>query len=139
MKITSILLLITLVLIGCKKESTPEMMLNEQPDAPLIVTLRNGAFMPGPYGNVSGESKIYQTGMMYQLALTNFLTSNGPDLKVYLSKELQPVNFINLGSLKAISGNQLYDIPAGVNTAEYKYALIYCQQYSHLFGSAELK
>ena len=115
------------------------MMIDEQPDSPVVVTLRTGSFMNGPYGAVSGESKIYQTGTTYQLALANFLSSNGPDLKVYLSKEVQPVNFVNLGSLKAVSGNQLYDIPSGVNTSEYKYALIYCQQYSHLFGTAELK
>ena len=139
MKLNYFILIITLALAGCTKESTPEMMIDEQPDSPVVVTLRTGSFMNGPYGAVSGESKIYQTGTTYQLALANFLSSNGPDLKVYLSKEVQPVNFVNLGSLKAVSGNQLYDIPSGVNTSEYKYALIYCQQYSHLFGTAELK
>jgi hypothetical protein len=140
MKLSYFLLIFTLASTSCTKESTPEMMMDEQPDSTVIVTtLRTGTFMNGPYGAVSGESKIYQTGTTYQLALANFVSSNGPDLKVYLSKELQPVNFVNLGSLKAVSGNQLYDIPSGVNTAEYKYALIYCQQYSHLFGTAELK
>jgi hypothetical protein len=70
---------------------------------------------------------------------SSFSSSNGPDLKVYLSKEIQPINFVNLGSLKSTNGSQLYNIPTGIDFAQYKYALIHCQQYNHLFGSAELK
>lgn len=65
--------------------------------------------------------------------------SNGPDLKVYLSKELQPVNFINLGALKSVNGNQVYGVTGMPDIMEYKYALVHCQAFNHLFGSAELK
>ncbi len=96
--------------------------------------------MNGPYGNVAGAVSILFENNTYQLQLdSSFLTTNGPDLKVYLSKEIQPVNFVNLGSLKSINGSQLYTIPSMANPAQYKYALIHCQQYDHLFGSAELK
>ncbi|RYY58045.1 MAG: hypothetical protein EOO09_00295 [Chitinophagaceae bacterium] len=133
------LALLIMALAGCKKESTPATPLNEQPDSTMVVILKNGNFINGPYGSVAGEAKIHRTGTKFQLALVNFASSNGPDLKVYLSKEVQPVNFVNLGSLRAINGNQLYDIPDGANYSSYKYALIHCQQYNHLFGSAELK
>lgn len=139
MKIGITIIILTLAVAGCKKETTSTIPLNEQPDSSIVVTPKNGNFSNGPYGSVSGEAKIYRTGTKYQLALVNFTSSNGPDLKVYLSKEIQPNNFINLGSLRATSGNQLYDIPEGANYTDYKYALIYCQQYNHLFGSAELK
>ena len=139
MKVGVTIILLLLALAGCKKETTSTIPLNEQPDSTIVVTLKKGDFMNGPYGSVSGEAKIYHTGTKYQLGLVNFSGSNGPDLKVYLSKEVQPINFINLGSLKATSGNQLYDIPEGANYTDYKYALIHCQQYNHLFGSAELK
>ena len=65
--------------------------------------------------------------------------SNGPDLKVYLSKELQPVNFINLGALKSVNGNQVYDVTGMPDIMEYKYALVHCQAFNHLFGSVELR
>jgi hypothetical protein len=58
---------------------------------------------------------------------------------VYLSKEVQPISFVNLGPLKSTNGTQLYNIPTGVDFTQYKYALVHCQQYNHLFGSAELK
>ena len=124
--------------LSCTKESTPTAPLNQSPNAG-AVAVDSGTFSNGPYGSVSGKAKIYQSGNKYELALENFSSSNGPDLKVYLSKEKQPVNFVNLGSLKSTSGNQLYSIPSSVNIKDYRYALIHCQQFNHLFGFAELR
>ena len=123
------------LMVSCKKESTPNAVLNEKVDLTVSKPETGGAgFSNGPYGSVSGTARVYLTNGKYQLALESFTSSNGPDLKVYLSKEQQPVNFVNLGSLRSTAGNQLYDIPANTNVKDYTYALIYCQQYSHLFG-----
>jgi hypothetical protein len=124
---------------GCKKESTPTASLNEQVDPSTAKPESNsGDFINGPYGAVSGSARIYVTDGKYQLALMNFQATNGPDLKVYISKEQEPAHFVNLGSLKSTSGNQVYEIPDGVNVTDYTYALIYCKQYSHLFGYTKL-
>jgi hypothetical protein len=134
-----IILLIAGAATGCKKESTPTAALNEKIDPVAAKPESNaGGFNNGPYGSVTGTARIYSTGGKFQLALTDFSASNGPDLKVYISKEQQPEHFVNLGSLKSTGGNQVYDIPASVNAKEYTYALIYCQQFSHLFGYAKL-
>ena len=127
-----------LFLTACKKETTSTDPVNEAPGS-TAMAIDSGSFSNGPYGSVSGKAKIYKTGSKYELALESFSSSNGPDLKVYLSKEKQPVNFINLGSLKSTAGNQLYAIPASVNLNDYKYALIHCQQFDHLFGFADLR
>jgi hypothetical protein len=124
---------------SCKKESTATLALNEMADTSAVVKSK-GSFMNGPWGAVSGNAKILFKNNAYQLQLdSSFVSSNGPDLKVYISQEIQPVNFVNLGSLKTTNGSQLYNIPAAVDISLYKYALIHCQQYNHLFGSAELK
>jgi Electron transfer DM13 len=137
--IINFFVLITLLLLAaCKKETTSTNPVNEMPTT-TAVGIDSGSFSNGPYGSVSGKAKIYKTGTKYELALENFSSSNGPDLKVYLSKEKQPVNFVNLGSLKSTAGNQLYAIPAAVNVNDYKYALIHCQQYNHLFGFADVR
>ncbi|WP_276502670.1 DM13 domain-containing protein [Terrimonas pollutisoli] len=127
-----------LFITGCKKETTSTTPLNETPGT-AAMAIDCGSFSNGPYGSVSGKAKIYKPGDNYELALENFSSSNGPDLKVYLSKEKQPVNFVNLGSLKSTSGNQVYPIPSSVNIKDYSFALIHCQQYNHLFGFAQLK
>jgi len=98
-----------------------------------------GVFMNERWGKVSGQAKIYLKSGKYILALENFLTNNGPDLKVYLSKDKTPADFIKLDNLKSTNGNQLYEIPGVPDFIQYKYALIHCEQYNHLFGSALLK
>jgi hypothetical protein len=133
----SVVFITSLLMAGCKKETTSTTPLDEMPSL-MAVAIDSGSFSNGPYGIVGGSAKIYKTGNKYELALENFSSSNGPDLKVYLSKEKQPVNFVNLGSLKSTSGNQLYPIPASVNVKDYDFALIHCQQYNHLFGFASL-
>ncbi len=138
MKYYSVLVVVTFLFAACTKQTTSTQVLNELPDTSAVLYLK-GNFMNGPWGTTSGEARIYKKGSTYQLGLEMFMASNGPDLKVYLSKEVQPITFVNLGSLKSVSGNQLYIIPVNVDFTQYKYALIHCQQYNHLFGSAELK
>ncbi|MFM9989617.1 DM13 domain-containing protein [Flavobacterium sp.] len=86
---------------------------------------------------VSGFAKIYLENNEYKLKLEDFTVSDGPDLKVYLSKENTPINFVNLENFKG-NGNTLYTIPSSVNVSEYQYVLIHCQQYNHLFAIAPL-
>jgi hypothetical protein len=133
-----LLSLAVLLLAACKKEntSTEDLMEMEMPGA---TRTHSGTFVNGPYGRVSGMAHIVRnTNGSLDLRLENLSATNGPDLFVYLSKELQPVNFINLGSLKSVSGNQVYPISGMPDILEYKYALIHCRQFNHMFGSAEL-
>ena len=139
-----IVCMIALVLAGCtRNNATPNSRLDERlPGADTsgnITAKYMGNFGNGPFGSVTGAAAIYLVNGQYTLALENVAISNGPDLHVYLSKEVQPLHFIDLGKLKATSGNQLYAISSVPDFAAYKYALIHCQQYNHLFGSAELK
>lgn len=126
---------IVILTTACKKNNTPSMVINDMPDS-TAMQVATGTFNNGPYGTVSGEARILLTGTSYQLKLMNFSSSNGPDLRVYLAKEMNPVNYIDLGPLKATGGNQLYDITGQVNFSQYKYALIHCRQFNHLFGWA---
>lgn len=127
------------ILAACSKhENTPGESAGEMVTATAVLKT-NGSFINGPYGRVSGTANLFISDGAYQLVLDNFTSSSGPDLKVYLSKEIMPVNFVNLGSLKSFAGKQVYNVPASVNAEAYVYVLIYCKQFSHLFGSAELK
>ena len=124
---------------SCVKENTPTNPVNNPVDTTMADKRFSGTFNSGPYGAVTGSAKIYFQNNRYILALENFNSSNGPDLHVYISKEVQPVNYIDLGRLQSVSGNQQYQLNGNINFSEYKYALIHCRQYNHLFGSAELK
>lgn len=73
-------------------------------------------------------------------------TSDGPDLHVYLSdkpasspEEAFGSGFTNLGKLKANRGNQVYEVPAGVDLAGVRSVVIWCQRFSEGFGVAPLE
>ena len=97
--------------------------------------LATGNFMPTSGIKVTGSAKIYLNGNQSEVRLEDFSVSSGPDLKVYLSKNDTPTDFVNLGNLTSAT---VYTIPTQVNVTEYKYVLIHCQQYSHLFAVAQL-
>lgn len=76
----------------------------------------------------------------------NFKTKNGPDLKVFLSKQTIATvngknalnNAILLKTLKSNKGGQRYLIPAALDISEYKSVLIHCEKYSVLWGGGSL-
>ena len=129
------LAIICVTLFSCNKTSTQP--LNEM--VSMNGTLKFGGIFKG-YGSVSvsGQAKIYLTNNNYSLKLEDFISSNGPDLKVYLSKASSPLDFISLGALKSTNGNQVYEIPGAPDFTLYRYVLIHCEKYNHLYGSAEL-
>jgi Electron transfer DM13 len=139
------LLLVSGLLMACKKESTiitstkPAMDMVDTGDSSGNLLKYAGTFSNGPYGSIMGSVKIYENAGAYSLVLDSFTVNNGPDLHVYLSKEIQPLNFIDLGKLKSVSGTQVYSIPGIPDFMEFKYALIHCQQFDHLFGNANLQ
>jgi len=126
-----------LLFVSCKKEHTPTIPLDNKVDT-IAMQLNSGEFINGPYGSVSGKAVVYSINDSLLLSLQNMIISNGPALYVYLSKEMLPVNFIDLGPLQSTKGNQLYVIPGKPVLSQYRYALIHCKQYNHLFGSAAL-
>lgn len=125
---------------SCTKENTPTVDLMEKPDTTAMLKFK-GNFQNGPFGNnAKGSAAIYLKDSMLTLAFDSlFLISNGPALHVYLSKEIQPINFIDLGALKSTNGGQIYNISDVPDFMEYKYALVHCKAYDHLFSYAELK
>ena len=132
-------LLAIVLLTSCVKENTPEILLNNTVDTTVAIPRNTGTFMNGPYGSVTGMATVYSQNGNLVLALQNMNISNGPQLHVYISKEVQPVNFIDLGPLQSTMGNQLYNIPENPDFSQYQYALVHCKKYNHLFGSARLR
>lgn len=86
---------------------------------------------------VSGTANIISEGEKTYLRFENFEATNGPDLKVYFSKDLNAQEYVSLGDLKGNIGNQNYEI-TDLEYEEYSYVLIWCEAFSVLFGSAEL-
>jgi uncharacterized lipoprotein YajG len=135
---TFLLSAVILLFAACKKQNTPDAVINEQVNPSATVLLR-GNFTGAGGHSVNGSAEIVTVNNQKQLVLKNFSTTSGPDLRVYLATSQQASTFISLGNLKSSNGQQVYDISGMPDFAQYKFALIWCQQFSVLFGAAELK
>ncbi len=105
----------------------------------------------GSFHSVAHESKGVAT--VHQLPdgkrvlrFTEFKTSNGPALRVYLvaaadakdSRAVKETDVIDLGPLKGNEGDQNYDLPAEASLGKYRSVTIWCQRFSVNFATAPL-
>ena len=111
---------------------------------PMAVTKGN---FKGLAHETKGEATIYQLADGKRtLRLTEFETSNGPDVHVYLTAAevakgndaVKEAGFIDLGSMKGNKGDQNYDVPADADLNKFKNVTIWCARFGVNFGSASL-
>jgi hypothetical protein len=111
---------------------------NETTTIPVFTTTKEGIFKDADkFHKTTGKAKIIEQENNKILRLENFETTNGPDLYVYLATNEEATDYINLGRLKGNIGNQNYELNNS-NTEQYPYVLIWCEQFSTLFGSTKL-
>ncbi len=91
-----------------------------------------------PIHPAEGDVRLVSVGNKMYVRYENFKTINGPDLYVYLSKDIDAKEFVNLGRLKSTEGNSNYEIPAGTNVEDYQYVLVWCDAFSVLFNAADI-
>ena len=114
---------------------TPEIVQKEV----ALTTVEASTAIKGTSGHpASGEVKIIISGDTKIVRYENFKTINGPDLYVYLSKDLQAKEFVNLGKLKATEGNINYEVSKEINLKDYPYVIIWCKAFGVLFNSADI-
>ena len=137
-----ILSILVIMATACNEveENTPVAPVKDDfdPMAMSVQLSREGMLM-GVGHTVTGDVKVYDNSGALVLVLDPFSSQNGPDLKVYLSKDEKASDYINLGPLKSVNGKQSYDINGTPDLNQYKYVMIWCQEFSVLFGIAELK
>jgi hypothetical protein len=138
MKQFAVIFFAAILFIGCKKSKTNEMTSNDVVN-PNSMVLASGSFSGSSGYTVSGTAEVINDNGQKRLVFKGFSSSNGPDLRVYLATSPQATTIISLGNLKSTNGQQVYDITGMPDIAQYKFALIWCQRFSVLFGSAELK
>lgn len=112
--------------------------------APPLAAQRTGAFSGSDdfhFGR--GTARLIEVAPgSFVVRLEDFAVRNGPDLYVYLSPSATGYadGAIELGRLKADTGNQNYAVPAGTfdDPAVAASVVIWCKQFSHLFATAPL-
>ncbi|MFF8193372.1 DM13 domain-containing protein [Streptomyces bobili] len=145
------------------EEALPEVVSSSAPPVPATSDepSQSPAPAPGPHMLASGEliSHEHETSGTVKLVrladgthvvrLENLDTSNGPDLRVWLTDA--PVKqgqagwhvfddgeYVSLGKLKGNKGSQNYTLPEGVDPSAYSSVSIWCDRFDVSFGAAEL-
>jgi Electron transfer DM13 len=104
------------------------------------VALGDGRFTSGEHETMGTATLIRLGEGGTVLTLTEFETSPGPDLRVYLvtGSADDHGDVIDLGGLKGNKGNQQYEVPASVDPERHRTVVIWCRAFSVAFGSASL-
>lgn len=113
------------------------LMIKENDEMPSNAILSRGNMIARAH-EVSGEALLVQDGGAMYLRFENLKTINGPDLRIYLSADLNANDFVDLGPIRATEGSVNYPIPVGTDIHKYKNAMIWCRAFSVLFSYAQL-
>ena len=89
---------------------------------------------------------VQRDGRTFIVFSDSFRAANGPDLKIFLSPKSvgdatgknATDGALNIGVLQSTKGVQEYEVPAGVNLADYGSVLVHCEAYSVLWGGSNL-
>jgi hypothetical protein len=110
-----------------------------------------GVLLSGTFHSVAHETRGTATvhelgGGRRVVRFTDFATSNGPDVRVYLvaaadasdDETVTKAGFVELGKLKGTEGDQNYEIPADLDLEKYRAVTIWCRRFSVNFATAPL-
>ena len=157
-------ILVVLLAAGLAVFQPYKLFVNERADEPNPlaslgprVSTSGGAIAPGPRALYSGALRSLEhasSGRVEVIALADgsrilrledLRTSNGPDLRVYLSAvpasgdwHGYDRDYVDLGALKANIGSQNYVIGGSVDLARFRSAVIWCRRFKVGFAVAPL-
>ncbi len=134
MKYLFSILLITVFISFCTKQPT-------QGDSSTIpsslTTISQGTFSNGVH-NVSGAVKLASDGAGKKyLVFTDLKTEAGPDIRIWMATSKDGSNYSEISSTVKV-GSYALEVPGSVDTNSKKFVLVWCKQFSVLFGSAQL-
>ncbi len=108
--------------------------------------LESGTFHSGTHPT-EGTATIYriENGSRV-LRFTNFKTSNGPDVHIYMvaaedakdNASVEHAAFVDLGLIKGNIGDQNYTLGSDLDLAKYRTVSVWCKRFSKNFGAAPL-
>lgn len=134
----------------------PELLfVNKRVDEGLVAASQGAsapmAVLRGQFHSVAhetmGTATVHELGGGSRvLRLTDFKTSNGPDVRVYLiaardasdNATVTKSGYLELGKLKGNEGDQNYEIPAGTDLSKYHAVTIWCYRFNVNFATAPL-
>lgn len=134
MKTLFAVLFFSFLFASCKKSALE----NSNETLPTGTTISTGSFTSNAHPTSGKASIIKDAAGKTYLVIENLNSDNGPDLRIWLSPNTNGAPYQELGFLKAVSGNFFYELDDSINYTTNNRVLIWCKQFSVLFGHAVL-
>ncbi|MFD5831476.1 DM13 domain-containing protein [Lentzea sp. NPDC060358] len=141
-------LLVPPVATGSTTQLTTQSTTSSSP-VPVVETPKEvaaGEWRSLEHATTGKASLIRLPGGGHSVQFAGLNTSDGPDLYVYLSPHASSSpektfgdRFTSLGKLKGNRGDQVYEIPSGVDVSSIRSVVIWCQRFSAGFAVAPLE
>jgi len=134
-----------------KLEANKNVNESSLPGEPVNVNEENtvndtGVISRGPFPIIStpghpatGNVEIIKSPEETVVQYVNYEGTNGPDLYIYLAKDLEATDYVELGRQRGNKGNIIYQVPDSIDISEYKYILTWCKAFGVLFDYIEIK
>ncbi len=135
MKTLSALLIFSFLFVSCKKSALE----NTNEALPTGTIISSGSFTSNAHPTSGKASIITDAGGKTYLVIENLNSDNGPDLRIWFSPNTSGAPYQELGFLKAASGSFFYELNNSINYTTNNRVLIWCKQFSVLFGHAVLQ
>ncbi|MFJ4027720.1 DM13 domain-containing protein [Paenarthrobacter sp. NPDC089989] len=111
---------------------------------PIVVS--SGTFQSQEHETTGAAQLLKLPDGSHVLRLEDLASSDGPDVKVWLSSleaggdwfKYRSGRYVDLGQVKATHGNHNYVVPAGTDVAGLTSVVLWCDRFSVAFGSAPL-
>lgn len=126
-------------------EMTTSSSVISNPNQPQMVAespvAQSGQFVAAEHPTEGTARIVTEDSKRYLVFNQAFKSDEGPDLFVLLHRDQMPQtydaqNYISLGSLQNVTGEQRYAIPDDVDLANFQSAVIWCRQFNATFGYA---
>ena len=99
---------------------------------------REGQFEGLAGHRAAGTAKVIEAGGAEYLRFEDFEVTNGPDLRVYLTRGGDVGDGVHIAKLKGSRGDQNYDITGIDAGGRYDTVVVYCQPFGVHFAQAVL-
>ena len=107
-------------------------------DYKVAATLASGTFANASGHDTSGKVEVVKTedGRTLLVLGADFMHDGAPDPQISLGNG-KHVAATLMGKLKALKGHQVYEVPAGIDIADYTEAYVFCVRYNVPLGVAK--
>jgi hypothetical protein len=117
------------------------------PSAPVGAKVLSSGRFAGHAHETDGTATVYEVEGKRVLRLSDFRTSNGPDVQIAFvaaddakdDATVKRAGYVNVAPMKGNVGDQNYELPADLDLSTYRTVVIWCERFAVNFGAAPLR